>query len=138
MKVSDYMTRDVYVARPGDGARETFGVMRVERIRHLPVVDDEGAIVGVVSDRDLRRPRWVDTQVGTGANYALDDDIKVADVMSDDVIGVRANDTLEHAARIFVDRRVGILPVLNADGELAGVLSPIDLCKAVVKLLAKR
>lgn len=132
MKVAEYMTRDVYVAKPNDGARETFGVMRVERIRHLPVVDDDGCIVGVVSDRDLRRPTWLDTQIEASPNYVLDDTLKVADVMTQEVIGVRATDDLVHAAHIFVERRLGILPVLNANGELAGVLSPIDLCRAVI------
>jgi acetoin utilization protein AcuB len=137
MRVAEYMTRDVYVAKAGDGARETFGVMRVERIRHLPVVDDDGRIIGVVSDRDLRRPQWLDTQLETSPAYVLDDTLTVADVMTEDVIGVRATDDLAHAAHLFVERRVGLLPVLNDNGELAGVLSPVDLCRAVIDLTRK-
>lgn len=57
-KVSEYMTRKVITTSPETGLREAFFLMRDENIRHLPVVNDDGELVGIVSDRELRRPGW--------------------------------------------------------------------------------
>ena len=59
MRVRWFMTRKVVTAAPEDGIRETFFRMREARIRHLPVLDG-AQLVGMLSDRDLRRPDWVD------------------------------------------------------------------------------
>ena len=58
MKVRAYMTSTVLVAQATDSAREALENMALGDVRHLPVVDDEGRLQGVVSDRDLRLPAW--------------------------------------------------------------------------------
>ena len=81
MRVSDYMIRKVLTAAPDDGVRETFFRMREAGIRHLPVL--EGAqLVGMLSDRDLRRPDWVDEAPDLSYDYQLDDNLSVSDLMS--------------------------------------------------------
>ncbi len=137
MLVHQYMTRQVFVARPEDGARTTWGIMQTERIRHMVVIDTHGLIVGLVSDRDLRRPRWVTAQ-GVEEHFELTDALTVADVMTTEVVGIQTHDPLAHAARLFIERRFGVLPVINEGGELAGMLSIVDVCRATVDLLAPR
>ena len=56
LKVSNFMTSKFLFAQPDDGIRQTFFRMRENEIRHMPVLDDERRLVGIISDRDLRRP----------------------------------------------------------------------------------
>ncbi|GHA60173.1 HPP family protein [Photobacterium aphoticum] len=129
-KVSEYMTQKVITVSPNAGIREAFFLMKDEAIRHLPVVDPEGALVGIVSDRELRRPGWVDESPDIGHDYALSDDLHIQDVMCKDIIHVRTYDTLTKAIGTILDHHVGAAPVLNKTGDLVGMLSAVDLLKA--------
>ncbi len=135
MKVSRYMTAKVITARPEDGVRETFFRMRQHRVRHLPVVDEAGKLVGFISDRDLRRPDWVDQDVDISHAYQLDDNLQVQDLMSTNLVVAHTYESVAKVVEIFLDRRYGALPVLNKDEELVGILSAIDLLKALADLL---
>lgn len=135
MHVSRYMTQKLHTARPEDGVRQTFFRMREHAIRHMPVVGADGALVGFITDRDLRRPDWVDEAVDVAHVYQLEDDLQVQDLMSTNVVSVRAADDIRKAAEIFRERRYGALPVVNKNGELVGILSALDLITALVDLL---
>ncbi|PSW16942.1 CBS domain-containing protein [Photobacterium sanctipauli] len=129
-KVSEYMTQKIITIQPDAGLREAFFLMRDESIRHLPVVNDQGKLVGIVSDRELRRPQWVDESPEIGHDYDLTDDLHIGDVMCTDVIHVRTYDTLTKAIGTILDHHIGAAPVLNKAGELVGMLSAIDLLRA--------
>ncbi len=130
MKVSQYMTPKVITARPEDGIRQTFFMMREKNIRHLPVMDDGQKLVGILSDRDLRRPDWVDEDIDVAHPYRLDDDLTIKDIMNTNVQVVYTYDTIKKAGRFFVDNRYGAMPVLNREQELVGMLSTIDMLRA--------
>lgn len=130
MKVSRYMSPKVITAHPEDGIRKTFFLMREKQIRHLPVLDDSRKVVGILSDRDLRRPNWVDEDMDTAHPYKLDDDLCVKDLMTTSVQTIYTYDSIKKAGRHFVDNRFGALPVLNRDEELVGMLSTIDVLRA--------
>ncbi|MCQ1057750.1 CBS domain-containing protein [Photobacterium sp. DNB23_23_1] len=134
-KVSEYMTRKVITISPDTGLREAFFLMRDENIRHLPVVNDEGALVGIVSDRELRRPGWVDESPEIGHEYHLTDEWHINDVMIRDIVHVRTYDTLTKAIGTVLDFQVGAAPVLDKTGQLVGMLSAIDLLKAFQDIL---
>lgn len=129
-KVSEYMTRKVITVRPETGLREAFFLMRDEGIRHLPVINKEGKLVGIVSDRELRRPGWVDESPDIGHEYHLTNDMHISDVMIRDIIHVRTYDTLTKAVGTILDYQVGAAPVLDKTGHLVGMLSAVDLLKA--------
>lgn len=129
-KVSEYMTRKVITIRPEAGLREAFFLMRDEGIRHLPVTNKAGELVGIVSDRELRRPGWVDESPDIGHEYHLSDDMHISDVMIRDIIHVRTYDTLTKAVGTILDYQVGAAPVLDKTGDLVGMLSAVDLLKA--------
>ena len=61
MKVSRYMTQKLITATPAMNVKQAFLLMRTHRVRHIPVVEGE-KLVGIISDRDLRRPRWADVR----------------------------------------------------------------------------
>lgn len=130
MKVSRYMSPKVITARPEDGIRQTFFRMRENRIRHIPVIDQGQRLVGILSDRDLRRPEWVDEDLDISHVYNLDDQLQVRDLMTTDVKVVYTYDTVRKANRYFIEHRFGALPVLNKEEELVGILSAVDVLRA--------
>ena len=84
-KVTDYMTRKVISIAPETGIREAFFKMKEHHIRHLPVVDKEQKLIGIISDRELRRPEWVDESLDIAHVYYLDDEMSVKDVMINNI-----------------------------------------------------
>jgi acetoin utilization protein AcuB len=134
MRISKYMTDKLITARPTDGSRTTFFRMREHDIRHIPVVDDERGLVGIISDRDLRRPDWVDQAMDLAHAYHLDDEVAVGDLMTPAVITVRTYDTLRKAVRLFLEHKFGCLPVLDKTDALVGIVSPLDLLRAFDEL----
>jgi acetoin utilization protein AcuB len=130
LRVRDSMTRDVVTLEPEASAAEAWRLCRQRNIRHLPVVD-EGRLVGLVSDRDLRDaspPRG-----STGERDALNWS-RLGDMMSTGLATVHPLDTIEHAARELHDRRIGCLPVV-ADGELVGIITSSDMMQTLIELI---
>lgn len=137
MRVSEYMSQPALVAAPEDGARDTFFRMRRARVRHLPVL--QGArLVGILSDRDLRRPEWVDEAPDLAHPYELDDGLAVADLMTQRPISVHTFDPLERATALFLEHGFGSLPVLDKGGHLVGILTKLDLIRAFQELLTRQ
>lgn len=136
MNVSKYMTQKLITATPEMSVKQAFLLMRTHRVRHIPVVDGE-ALVGIISDRDLRRPRWADHLDDWTAYYQINDSHTVADVMTRNPETVRTSDDVLKAVKIFREHRYGALPVLNKDGDLVGILSAQDLLGALEEFLNK-
>lgn len=130
-KVSEYMTRKVITVSPDTGIRESFFRMKEHSIRHLPVVDGDGKLTGIISDRELRRPNWVDEAHDIAHVYYLDDQTLVRDVMITRVHCLHTYDTLLKAVKLLLDHRIGAAPVLDKTGTLVGMLSAVDLLRAL-------
>lgn len=130
-KVSEYMSPKVISAQTDLGVREAYFLMREQSIRHLPIKDDSGALVGIVSDRELRRPNWVDEAPDLQHQYELTDDMQLKDIMVRNIHCVHTYDTLSKAVKIVLEHKVGALPVLDKTGDLVGMLSAIDLLQAL-------
>ena len=135
MRVSDFMTRKVLSAAPGDGIRETFFRMREAGVRHLPVLDG-AQLVGMLSDRDLRRPDWVDEAPDLSHDYRLEDNISVGDLMSHNPVVVHTYDDLAKACALVNEHGFGALPVLDKGNHLVGIISKADLVRAFSQILA--
>lgn len=106
---------------------EAIEVMHENDIRHLPVLDGE-RLVGILSDRDLRA-LWdpaLDVRVGDGRVY----DRRVSDFMSSDLITIAEEDDIDTVIDTFLDHKVGAVPVVDADGTLAGIISYLDILQA--------
>jgi len=136
MKVSKYMTRKLITASPGMSVKEAFLVMRRHRVRHLPVVDGD-KLVGIISDRDLRRPKWAEAVDDWTSYYQIDDQVAVRDVMTANPEVLRTYDKILKAVNIFREQRYGALPVLDKSGDLVGILSAQDLLLALEELLVE-
>lgn len=134
-KVSKYMSPKVISVNSSVGIREAFFLMREKEIRHLPVVD-EGVLVGIVSDRELRRPDWVDEAPDISHIYDLNDDLNVGDIMIKNVFCLHTYDSLSKAVRLLLEQKIGATPVLDKDDALVGMLSAVDLLQALDDLLS--
>ena len=134
MRISEFMTRRVMTAAPDDGIRDTYFRMRESGIRHLPVLDG-AQLVGIISDRDLRRPDWVDEAPDLSHDYQLDDSLVVSDLMTRHPITVHTYDELLAACQVIVKHGFGALPVLDKGNHLVGIISKADLVRAFAQLL---
>jgi acetoin utilization protein AcuB len=130
-KVTNYMSRKVISVKPDTGVRTAFFLMKQHHIRHLPVVDDENRLIGIVSDRELRRPDWVDEAVDITHPYYLDDELTVGDVMITNVHVIHTYDTLRKAVKVLLENKIGAAPVLDKPGDVVGMLSAVDLLRAM-------
>ena len=137
MKISKYMSTKLITTTPDTTVKNAFLTMKTHRVRHLPVVDGD-TLVGIISDRDLRRPRWVDAMDDWTAYYQINDETTVEAVMTNNPEVVHTYERIFRAVEIFREQRYGALPVLDKNEELAGIISPHDLLGALEELLAKR
>ena len=128
--VKDSMTREVVTLSPQTTAGEALALCREMRIRHLPVVED-GALVGIVSDRDLRSAT---PALGDPARAEALGMIQVHEVMARDVTTALPDDPVEEAANAMRERKIGCLPVVE-DGALVGIISSSDVMEALVYLM---
>jgi acetoin utilization protein AcuB len=136
MKVSKYMTRKLITATPEMSVKQAFLTMRTHRVRHLPVIEAD-KLVGFISDRDLRRPRWAEKLDDWTSYYQIDDETSVRDVMTDNPEVIRTYDKIQKAVHVLREQRYGALPVLDKAGDLVGVLSAQDLLVALEELLVQ-
>ncbi len=100
--------------------------MQTNDLRHLPVVDD-GDVVGVVTDRDLR---LVTSWLHSGP---FDADAAVSEVMSRDPVTAAPRDPVEEAARLMRRRKIGCLPIID-EGKLVGIVTGTDLLDALMRM----
>ena len=109
----------------------TQDIMTLGRVRHLPVLDDEQRVIGVISHRDLLAAAM--TQVldfDAQSRRTFLRSIEVGEVMAKDVATVGPDARLGDVARILVDRKIGCVPVVGANGELLGLVTETDLIAA--------
>lgn len=139
MRVSDLMSRNVVTIGESDSCLEAVGRMHGARVRHLPVVNAAGTLLGVVTDRDLRHhlfaPRVL-KEVGTVAVDILLKAVPVSAVMSSPVTSVPANADVVDAARIMLEDKVGSLPVLDG-GRVVGIVTETDVLRQICKFDAE-
>lgn len=135
LRVGDTMTAQVATLLRNDSLTIADDVMRLGRIRHLPVLDDEGGeVVGIVSQRDLFRGALARALgYGEHAQRKVLDSLVVKEVMSTEPVTTTPDTLLADAARVMVERKIGCLPVVEG-GRLVGILTEGDF----VALVARR
>lgn len=130
MKVRDLMNTDVATVRRNDQLQIADDLMNLGRIRHTPVLDDEGEeVVGILSQRDLFRGALARALgYGQRAQQKVLGMLSVKDVMTCDPITVAPDLPLAEAARIMLDKKIGCLPVVEG-GRLVGILTESDFLR---------
>src|SRR5579859_4350445 len=118
MKVSDVMTTEVETVQMNSSLEEVASIMKVENVGAVPVVDEDGDLVGIITDRDI-----VVRCVAEGKNPA---ETNVDEVLSHELETIEPDVDVEEAAQLMAERQIRRLPVCE-DGELVGMLSIGDL-----------
>jgi acetoin utilization protein AcuB len=137
MFVDKSMTKRVVTIKKDTGILEARALMREHKIRHLPVVDDENTLIGIVTDRDVRSAM---------PSIALDDfdsakererlsKLKAEDIMTRDPITVPPTYTIPDVLLVIRDTRVGAIPVVDENKKLKGIISIRDLMRAFINVL---
>lgn len=136
IRVADRMTRSVSVIRSDALVHGAAEMMRTRRIRHLPVVDGDDRLVGIVTDRDVRQAIFdpaIRERLG-GVADALGA-LRVRDVMTWGVVTVRPTTEIREAARLMHERKIGALPVMSPDGRVVGILTESDVLRTFREVL---
>ena len=137
MTVSKNMTINPVTTTPDMGVFEAFELMKSEGVQRLPVLDGEGNLVGIISEKNITSAA-ADKEVSIVEFALLLSKIKVGDVMTKEVITVSVDDPVEMAARKMSDNDISILPVVDNNGKLVGVVSRSDLFRLLLELFGTR
>jgi len=126
--VRDTMTPNPITIGPQETMHGAMALMSLKRIRHLPVVDAKGTLIGMVTDRDLRRAAPSPLFPGAADAEAQMEQVSVERVMIRAPATVGPAQKLEDAVKLFVEKKFGALPVLDG-ARLVGIVTPIDVMR---------
>ena len=137
MFIEKSMTRRVFTTHQDAVIAEAQSLMEQNHIRHLPVVDEDGILIGIITDRDVRS-----ALPGQAVKARLDNDdqsvlsqIRVGEVMSTDLITITPLDTIQDALLLIQKHKVGALPVVDDHRHLMGIISVRDLLRSFINVL---
>lgn len=134
LKVREVMTADPTTLKRNDKLTLADDIMRLGRVRHLPVVDDDDqTLVGIVTQRDLFRDALAQALgYGKHAQRKILDSLSVKDVMHTGVITTTPDTSLVDAAKLLTERKIGCLPVVE-NSRLVGILTEGDFVALVAQ-----
>ncbi len=137
MFVSRSMTRKVITLKPDDDIFKAQELMAEHKIRHLPITEPDGRLIGIVTDRDIRSalPSKFIKQTPDRAEKDSFAKSKIKDIMTRDPITISPTYTIQDALMMIQDARVGALPVVDETGILTGIISVRDLLRAFINVL---
>lgn len=134
MFVSKWMTSNVITVDKNESLGTALRLMRANRIRRLPVVS-KGKLVGIVSDRDLKGslPSQA-TSLDVWELHGLLDKLKISDIMTTNVITTTPDATIEGVALIMMRKKIEGLPVIDASGNVVGIVTEGDVFRALTEV----
>ncbi len=138
MLVEERMSRPVLTITKDVPVQDALAMMRKDHVRRYPVVDGQGNLIGIVTDTDLLNasPSDATTLSVWEINYLLTK-ITVERVMTKKVVSVAEDSTIEEAASLMANSKVGGLPVLR-DNKLVGIITETDLFRIFLEMLGAR
>jgi acetoin utilization protein AcuB len=132
--VENWMNPKVITVDADDSMLDATKLLKEHNIRHLPVLE-KGKLVGVITDRDLKRASPSDaTALEAHELLYLIANIKVREIMTKNPITVPYNYTIEEAAAILLQARISGMPVVDKDGDVIGTITQTDLFKVLISL----
>ncbi len=133
--VKVYMTKKPTVVPFDTGVQTAFWILQAKGFKQLLVMD-QGKLVGIVSDRDLRKPEFGDKSADKveywEEYYRISDLYKVKDIRTSNVITINENAPLIDAVLIFKQKKFNALPVLSDSGKLVGILTMHDILSSLI------
>ncbi|MFP4036921.1 MAG: CBS and ACT domain-containing protein [Desulfobacteraceae bacterium] len=134
MLVKNWMSRNLITVGPDESIVGATDLLKKHKIRMLPVIDKE-KLVGMVTDRDLKRASASDaTSLEIHELMYLVSKIKVKDVMSTKVITLPEDFTVEEAAEVLLGNKISGAPVVDRNDKLVGVITQTDLFRVLISV----
>ena len=132
MYIAQHMTHNPATIGPETTIAQAADLLEAQHFRHLPVVDDEKQLLGIVTDRDIRsaRPSSVQTKDEIERETRLVNETPVRQIMSTEVATLSPISTLDDALLLFGHKMVGCLPVVDEERQVVGMFSIRDLMRA--------
>jgi CBS domain-containing protein len=130
LRVSDLMTTALITRTEEETIGRAELDMELADVRHIPIVDEHGNVIGIISNRDVFRAfgRDLGKRGGGGA-------VRVGDIVSRDVITVDRDTPAYEAAELLLDHKIGCLPVIGDDGQLVGLVTETDFLRVALRAL---
>lgn len=129
MNIGQVMTRDVRTCHAGDSLQNAARIMWDADCGAVPVLDEHRQVIGIVTDRDACMAAYLQAKPLT--------EITVGSVMSTEVFSCKPEQPIAAAERLMKQKQVRRLPVLDAEGQLVGIVSLNDLVHAAERLGGK-
>jgi len=127
MRVESYMSRAPITIRDDTNYWKAFEIMQEKDLHHIPVVNENNKVVGILTRRDLK----------IAAMHFGEAQVEVSEVMHSPVVTIAPGELLAEAAKQMIDNRIGGLPVLDVNGQIVGILTETDLLRALIDQLGK-
>jgi CBS domain-containing protein len=150
MNAADVMTGNLLSVRPDASVFEAIRVMLDHRISGLPVIDDAGRLIGILTEGDLlrrsetgterHRPRWLEILMGPGrmaGEYVRTHGRKVGEIMTREIVSVTPESGLHEIVALMERHRIKRVPVLDGD-KLVGIVTRADLLRAIARKLEEK
>ncbi len=132
MLVKDWMTEGLYNLGVNDTVLDAADMLRRNNIRQLPVINESGHLVGIVSDRDIRDAMPSKYLEGDAAKAEAGKglfDLRVGNIMTENPVTISPDSTVDTAANFLLNNKVGGLPVVDAGNTLVGIITETDIFK---------
>ncbi|KHD08317.1 hypothetical protein PN36_07080 [Candidatus Thiomargarita nelsonii] len=133
--VKDLMSHKLYTLKPSDTIHQARQLMLSKQIRHIPVVNEQGKFVGLLTKRDLLAISVSAlAEIDTAEREELDASIPISEVMVSDVVVAQTEATLLEAAQSMLKQKHGCLPIFSGS-QLVGILTEGDFVKLAIYLM---
>ncbi|WP_449242182.1 CBS domain-containing protein [Desulfovibrio sp.] len=135
LTVADIMTKSVYSLRETDTLLSARALMKLQRIRHIPIVTKDTMFIGLLTHRDLLSATVSQlAEVDPETQDEIDAGIPIKEIMRTDLKTVEPGATVRSAAEILLNHKYGCLPVVDK-GRLVGILTEADFLKLTISLM---
>ena len=133
-RVKDWMSSDVVTVERETNLPEVHQIMVSANIRRLPVVDDSGKLLGIITLGDMRAAQPSPaTSLGIWERNYLLSNLTAERIMTSDPVTISPEQTIGEAAQMMLDKRVSGLPVIDDDGAICGIITESDIFRMVVQ-----
>ena len=133
LRVRDVMSREAHTVKRNDELAIADELMKQKRVRHLPVLDEDGEVCAVVSQRDLFRGALLRALgYGSRAEELMLKQVAVKEAMSAEIQTTAPDTPVADAARVMIERKIGCLPVIE-NGRLVGIVTETDFVRLVAE-----
>ncbi len=137
--IKNFMFSDVVSLNVDEHFSAVYNKMNLHRIRHLPVLDNQKRVIGIITERDLFRihsPRKIEDE--WVYDQAELDRLVLKFCMTKDPLTLTPDDTLFDAITFFTREKFGCIPIVDKDKKLEGIITPFDVLKYFLSLMSQK